>query len=109
MLSEEFRLKRSFIRRSAATGLLVVSAIACAPVVEYHGYFPDLTEVSSIKEGSHSQREIETMMGSPSTTASYGEEVWYYINSQHHTYAWKEPVVLSRQVIAIHFNEETKW
>lgn len=47
------------------------------------------------------------MMGSPSTIAAFDDNTWYYINSISHTYAWKAPVVVSRNVMEIEFDEET--
>lgn len=55
-----------------------------------------------------SQRQIEDMMGSPSTVGAFDKNTWYYIASVSNAFAWKEPEVISRSVIAIKFNDETR-
>lgn len=105
------RDKSSAIRRllaaAALTGVLAAT-MACAPVIETHGYFVQPDDLAALKEGSMSQREIEQMMGSPSTVAAFDKNTWYYIASISNAFAWKEPEVISRNVIAIKFNDETK-
>jgi outer membrane protein assembly factor BamE (lipoprotein component of BamABCDE complex) len=102
--------------RSAKQGLkMVLSAVAlgafvagCAPVIRIHGYMPKAEDLAKLEEGSHSQREIERLLGSPTAVATFDNETWYYINAVRHTYAWKEPVVVNRQIVAIRFDEESK-
>ena len=48
------------------------------------------------------------MLGSPSSIATFGEEVWYYISSQTQTIAFYEPEVLDQKVVAIAFDDAGK-
>lgn len=99
---------RTGLKQSCVLALLTIATVACAPVVTSHGYFPRNADIMTVKEGSHSQRQIELMMGSPSTIGSFDDNTWYYINSQSHSFAWKAPVIVSEQVLAIKFDSETK-
>ncbi len=112
VLYEDIRVKlaplRTGIKQSCVLALLVTATIACAPVVTSHGYFPRTAEILTVAEGSHSQRQIELMLGSPSTIGSFDDNTWYYINTQSHSFAWKAPVIVAEQVLAIKFDSETK-
>lgn len=107
-LCEEFRLKLVRIRQIAVLALLAAAPTACAPVIETHGYFArGGTLAKPLEEGSHSRQEIEELLGSPSTVAAFDENLWYYISSTSHTFAWKPPIVVARSVMAIQFDAET--
>lgn len=101
------RVLRRFFA-TVATASTVFAMTACAPVKETHGYFAKAEHLLSIKAGSHTQREVEMLMGSPSTIGTFDTNTWYYIASISSSFAWRPPEVLSRHVIAIKFDEETK-
>ena len=101
-------MKLARIKQTCAVAFLAVATIACAPVESSHGYFPRTADILTIKEGSHSERQIELMLGSPSTIGSFDDDTWYYINSKSESFAWKPPVVVSREIFAIKFDSETK-
>lgn len=89
----------------AVVGLVAAN---CAPVVKVHGYLPKAEVLESLDTEEHSQSDIERLMGSPSAVSTFDQDTWYYINSIHHTYAWKAPVVVSRQIVAVRFDKDTK-
>lgn len=43
-------------------------------------------------------------LGSPSSTASFGPETWYYISAHKQRKAFLEPEVLDQDVVQIEFN-----
>lgn len=101
-------MKLATFQQICAVVVLVTMTAGCAPVVNSHGYFPRTADIQKIEEGSHSDREVRQMLGSPSTVAAFDEDTWYYINSKTESFAWKEPVVISRQILSIKFDSETK-
>lgn len=113
---EDLNLKFPMFKTTTFQRLFTVVALtcatalssACAPVIETHGHFSKQADLDVIKEGGLSQREIEMMMGSPSTIAAFDPNTWYYIGSISNAFAWRAPVVISRHVVAIQFDEETK-
>lgn len=107
-MCEDFRVKLATFQQICALVVLVTMTAGCAPVISSHGYFPRTTDIEKLKEGSHSDREVKQMLGSPSTVAAFDEDTWYYINSKTESFAWKEPVVISRQILSIKFDSETK-
>jgi len=87
----------------AATALAVLLS-ACAPNLVQRGNLPDPELLSRIQPGSQTRNQVADLLGSPSSIATFGDEVWYYISSQTQTIAFYEPEVLEQKVVAIAFD-----
>ena len=87
----------------AATALAVLLS-ACAPDLVQRGNLPDPELLSRIQPGSQTRNQVADLLGSPSSIATFGDEVWYYISSQTQTIAFYEPEVLEQKVVAIAFD-----
>lgn len=83
---------------------LVLAVSACSPRAHTRGNLPDPKKVSQLKAGDISREEVIEFLGSPSSRASFGDEVWFYISEQTETFAWFEPEIKNRQVLALHFD-----
>ncbi|HVV28269.1 MAG TPA: outer membrane protein assembly factor BamE [Rhizomicrobium sp.] len=88
----------------AAVALL----IACAPVISQRGYVPDPENESAIKVGSDTKTSIQGRLGYASTTATFGNDSWYYISSTEKQVAFFTPTVLRRQILAVYFDKDNK-
>jgi outer membrane protein assembly factor BamE (lipoprotein component of BamABCDE complex) len=88
----------------AAIGLL----IACAPVISQRGYLPDPTIEGAIKTGNDTKTSVQSRLGYASTTATFGNESWYYISSTEKQVAFFAPTVLKRQILAVYFDKNNK-
>jgi outer membrane protein assembly factor BamE (lipoprotein component of BamABCDE complex) len=88
----------------AALGLL----IACAPVISQRGYVPDPANENAIKVGTDTKTSVQARLGYASTTATFGNDSWYYISSTEKQVAFFSPTVLKRQVVAIYFDKANK-
>ena len=88
----------------AAIGLL----IACAPVISQRGYLPDPTIEGAIKTGNDTKTSVQSRLGYASTTATFGNESWYYISSTEKQVAFFAPTVLKRQILAVYFDKSNK-
>ena len=53
--------------------------IACAPVISQRGYLPDPSLENSIKTGTDTKNKVQERLGYASTTATFGNDSWYYI------------------------------
>lgn len=95
------------MKRIQAIGLvvLVVLAAACEPKVQRRGH----VDVSSIQEkisaGITSKDTVRSEFGSPSSMASYGGDIWYYVYSRKEANAFFAPEVTEQTVIAVVFDE----
>lgn len=79
---------------------------ACVPVENQRGYLPDAEAVKAIAVGKDTKSTVQTRLGNPSTTATFSNDVWYYISSKEEQMAFFEPRVLSRDVLAVEFNKQ---
>ena len=93
-------------------GVLAVACtlafMACAPVISQRGYLPDPDTESALKAGTDTKTTIQTKLGYASTTATFGNDSWYYISATEKQVAFFTPTVLKRNVLAIYFDKENK-
>src|SRR5262245_66575653 len=82
--------------------------IACAPVISQRGYMPNPDAEATIKPGTDTKTSIQERLGYASTTATFGNDSWYYISSTEKQVAFFTPTVLKRQVVAIYFDKANK-
>ncbi len=96
------------LRKTVVSAVLAVLAMAaaCTPIVDKHGYIPDPERMASIKVGVDNKESVYQRLGSPSTVATFGGEVWYYISSVEERKAFLAPKITKRDIIAIHFDED---
>jgi len=92
--------------RPSLAGTVFLLCAACVPVQTQRGYLPDKQTVSSISVGTDTKSTIADRLGNPSTTATFGNEVWYYISSKEEQMAFFTPRILSRDVLAVEFNKD---
>lgn len=70
------------------------------------GYIIDQQALDTVSVGS-SRDQVSLALGSPSVTAIYDNEVFYYISQTRYRGAqFMKPKVINRRVIAIYFNKQ---
>ncbi len=85
-----------------------VALIACAPVISQRGYLPDPSLEASIKPGTDTKTTVQERLGYASTTATFGNDSWYYISATEKQVAFFNPTVLKREVTAVYFDKQNK-
>jgi outer membrane protein assembly factor BamE (lipoprotein component of BamABCDE complex) len=85
-----------------------IALIACAPVISQRGYLPDPATEASIKTGADTKTTVQERLGYASTTATFGNDSWYYISATEKQVAFFNPTVLKRQVMAVYFDKQNK-
>ena len=78
---------------------------ACTPALEQHGNLPDPDRLAQIKPGAQSRDDVAKLLGTPSSVGVFDGETWYYIASRTESFAFYDPKVLDRQVVAIDFDQ----
>src|SRR5215469_14800010 len=86
----------------------LAALIACAPVISQRGYLPDPDAEANIKAGTDTKTTVQEHLGYASTTATFGNESWYYISATEKQVAFFKPVVLKRQIMAVYFDKDNK-
>lgn len=100
-------MPRRHIRPSAIAAILAVGVTAaCETVTEVRGFVPDDESLSKIQVGLQSKRDVADMLGTPSTTALFGEETWLYISRKTTTTAFFDPKVVAQNVVAIVYDDK---
>ena len=104
------RVSRPRLARRVLLGTLFVAAAAtaCAPIKDVRGYVPDEEKLAEIKIGQDTKETVQSKLGTPSSTAAFGDPTWYYISVEQERYAFFSPDVTKREILAVEFNEAGK-
>jgi len=87
--------------------LLATTAVAaCTGIIDQRGNPPDPVALESLVPGKATRADVMQTLGSPSSAAAFGDEVWYYIATRTETFAFYKPKVLDQQVVAIAFDDK---
>lgn len=110
------RTARMILATAAAAGLLAVAGCQTATSpgrgalglgeTSQHGYIASPEALEQIPVGS-SRDQVLIALGSPSTTANFGGEVFYYIGQTRHRGASFLPSkVVDQRVLAVYFDQK---
>ncbi len=92
--------------RGAALFVIVAmfGVTACEEQVNVRGNVPHSADIAKIRKGFHKKSDIENLLGSPSSVATFKKETWYYIGGRVKTLSFFKPEFLDRKVVIIKFN-----
>lgn len=85
--------------------LAFLGVVACAPVVNTHGYAPTDVDLAELQVNVDTRDTVESIVGRPSTTGVMDESGWYYVKSEFRDFGWRESEEISREVVAILFDD----
>lgn len=83
----------------------VVAAAACTPIVRKHGYVPPPEDLAEIKVGVDTRDTVAESIGAPSSSGVVRDSDYYYVSSRIRHYGPKRPEVISRELVAISFDQ----
>ncbi|WP_139975615.1 MULTISPECIES: outer membrane protein assembly factor BamE [Brucella/Ochrobactrum group] len=120
MLQRIFPSASSGVRKQGAllagTAILVAVALAGCNTASTlnpsetltEGYVLDQSALDSVPVGS-SREQVLLALGTPSTTATFDNEVFYYISQKRYRAAqFMKPKIIDRQILAIYFDKDGK-
>jgi len=90
----------------AGSVLVIAGLAACAPIRDVRGYVPDEEKVASVKVGADTRDSVQDKLGTPSSTATFGDPTWYYISTEQERYAFFKPDITKRSILAVQFSED---
>ncbi|SDG35876.1 outer membrane protein assembly factor BamE [Alloyangia pacifica] len=93
------RLRFALLAGTAALGLA-----ACSAQYRTHGYVPREDDLLQIVPGIDTRATVEDVIGVPSASGVTDQGGYYYIESQVRSFAWQEPEIVDRKVLAITFD-----
>jgi outer membrane protein assembly factor BamE (lipoprotein component of BamABCDE complex) len=96
-----------FTRRHLVWVAVAALLAGCSPEINHRGYYPKAGALAQVSEGM-AKSEVESILGSPSTTASinFQGDSYYYITSISQGRSFLEPIETSREVIAVRFDKQ---
>ena len=89
-----------------STALAVALALSgCIKDIDARGNLPQTEAMAKLAPGEQTRQDVQNLLGTPSTTAVFDTETWYYISSQTTQYAFYPVEELERTVYAISFDQ----
>ncbi len=95
-------MKRAF----SLLGISLLALAACTPNVQTRGHIGEATAYASVVVGQTTRDQVRTMLGSPSSASSFGEETWYYVTSTKESVAFFKPEITSQSIVRIIFSTD---
>lgn len=83
----------------------VLGLSACSAQYTKHGYAPSEEDLQQIVPGVDTRGTVEDVVGVPTTSGVSNDGGFYYIESEMRQFAWQAPKVVSREILAISFDE----
>lgn len=94
-------MSRSAILAALSLGL---ATAACTPITAYSGFQAIEASPSEIKAGEDTRSTVLERLGSPSATATFDQNTWFYISQSTDRVAFYRPRVATRSVVAVRFD-----
>lgn len=81
-------------------------AAACSPIVDQRGYVATPGTLEKLQPGQQTRDDVLKLLGSPSTTATFNNETWYYISQRFETVAFLSPETVDQSVVELKFDQD---
>jgi outer membrane protein assembly factor BamE (lipoprotein component of BamABCDE complex) len=85
------------------TGIGLLTA-GCAGQLNTHGDRLEANRLVQVRPGMQTRDDVARILGSPSSTSVFGEEIWYYISDVVETRSIFDRETKDRQVVTIRFD-----
>lgn len=86
--------------------LLPLASTSCTPTIATHGHTFDETAIARIEPGSTSRQEVLQLLGSPSSLASFDDNVWYYVSQRTAKVSFYQENLIGQDVMTVTFNDQ---
>jgi outer membrane protein assembly factor BamE (lipoprotein component of BamABCDE complex) len=91
--------------RFLALSLGILALTACNMPTTQRGNLPKSDALEQIKPGVTDKQTVTRLLGTPSSTAAFDGNTWYYISHEIKQVAFLEPQLLDQQVVAVRFDD----
>jgi outer membrane protein assembly factor BamE (lipoprotein component of BamABCDE complex) len=91
--------------RFFALSLGMLALTACNFPSTQRGNLPKPDALEQIKPGVTDKQTVTRLLGTPSSTAAFDGNTWYYISHEIKQVAFLEPQTVDQQVVAVRFDD----
>lgn len=94
-------------RTRPALALVLVASMSlagCQTQVRFHGYVPEEAALAEIEIGRDDREAVARAVGRPGTAGLLRDGAWYFVGSRWEHFAWRAPVEVERELVAISFD-----
>ncbi len=93
------------------SAILAISAAAlitaCSPIRQYHGYQAEASSLpQDVEPGEDTRSTVLARLGTPSTKSIFDDNTWYYMSATYASFAYLQPRVERRNIVAIKFDDD---
>lgn len=102
------------MRKPALGTLLLATTLLAAPLlsgcgivdatIDARGNRVDHELLGELVPGVQTRSDVTALLGSPSATAPFGEETWYYIGGLTQNRVGRKDALIEQKVVAVHFD-----
>ncbi|MCU0986161.1 MAG: outer membrane protein assembly factor BamE [Acetobacteraceae bacterium] len=68
------------------------------------GHRVDRELLAELVPGVQTRSDVSALLGSPSATATFGEDTWYYIGGVTQNRVGRKDALIEQEVVAVHFD-----
>jgi outer membrane protein assembly factor BamE (lipoprotein component of BamABCDE complex) len=90
--------------RFAAGALAAALTSGCAATYVTHGFAPHPDEVAQVQPGADTRGSVARRFGRPSVEGLAGDDQWFYVASRFEKFAFYQPRLVDRTVVAVSFD-----
>ena len=93
------------IRIAAMLVAVGLAFAGCAPTIDHRGYVVPKQAIEKIAAGTATRTEVLQALGTPSTTAAFDDNTWYYFGATTQREAFYDPELIERHVLILRFDD----
>ena len=87
-------------------GLTLTALAGCGIPVSDRGNLPKPENLAQVSPGVTDKASVKSLLGTPSSIATFDGDTWYYISKKEKQVAFLKPEVLDQEVYAVHFDDK---
>lgn len=85
---------------------MALSTAACTPTIAQRGNMLQDYQISEVQKNIHTRTDVLRILGSPTTQATFDQNIWYYIGQETEKRGILDPEVIKERIVVVAFNEE---
>lgn len=90
----------------AATAI-ILGATACVPTSRFQGFQAIDSNPKDVKVGTDTRSTVMARLGTPTATAAFDKNTWFYLSQASSQTAFYHPTVIRRDITAISFDKDS--